>query len=187
MPNCHKCSRDPEHAGTWCENHWQELVDRLRGLVSKNVLPLAARVYIGRTHHPERRLFEHRAKKELTHMTVLYWAASWEEAEGLETAMISQFKHLNRVENETDESLGGFGSAWNAVYIAFTLKEGAKRRMGDTTTLRLRERLWPTDRLVNPVWLRCSMSPQDAGAELERHQEVFSRRSATRTRGTGKR
>jgi hypothetical protein len=119
---CDIALRDDEF---YCRPHYDEL---LGGLVANidRYYGRARDIYIGRTHHPERRLLQHRVDKDLDHLAVLHWAGDRAETEELETRLIWTYQERRKTLNQTSDSDGRWSGHWYCVYVAWVDKEHAK-------------------------------------------------------------
>ncbi|MCA9693446.1 MAG: hypothetical protein KC636_27875 [Myxococcales bacterium] len=155
-----------------------------------DVLAVAATVYLGRTHHPERRLLEHRARHGRDHLLVLHWGAAWNEISQLEENIIARFQRLSRLQNESGTSDGRVSSPWNALYVSFSLKHGLCSMPGTLVvrSLHWRHRLWPDPSVpCRPVLLRAALDEVEAVKILAAWKSEHSRRAEERRVSTGKR
>ncbi len=151
----------------YCATHHQDLMQHLSRRIEE-VRKRARVAYLGRSHFPEQRLIEHRAsEKMLTRLTVLHWAADWDEIEYLETWAIKNHPKRRKGLNKSRNSKGGLFGPWNCLYLAWTPKKGEKRRSLRESRLVTRldwsRRLWPDSTFtMEPVQLATELSCEDA-------------------------
>ncbi len=167
------CTSEIRDAHFYCGRDWRNLGEQLVTAV-ENVYPDAARIYLGRTNYPERRLLEHRVKFGLKRLAVLHWAGCKDEIAEVEEWLIASFKGERKLENTSDASEGGWYGHWNCVYVAWRPKEGAARWPGTAfervSELDLGHRLVP-DRSFQkvPDLLETELSVDGAKKVLDRH------------------
>ena len=176
------CDLTGNPATAFCAVHSEELLRHLELLVT-DTCKVAGRIYLGRTGFPERRLLEHFANHGRSHLLLLLWAGSWDEAEFLEEALIRRFEHLSKLANESLESTGSFTSHWNALYLSFTPKAAIRALPGalDVPALHWRRRIWPDPMFPGrPILLRSGARSRDGARQLLDEWDAFTRRGRRR-------
>jgi hypothetical protein len=156
----------------YCRTHFDEL---LRGLVTniERFYGRARDIYIGRSHYPEKRLLQHRSKKDLDHLAVLHWAGDRAEIEELETSLIRAFRERLKTLNRIGDSDGRWSGHWYCVYVAWAEKERAGAwpwtRRTPVRHLDYGHRLAPDRRVLvkEPDVLVTTLRRRDVESELE--------------------
>ncbi len=113
MALCRNPSCKKKHRGEFfCCDCMAALESYVDDLIDE-ITPESREFYIGRTNYPERRLLEHALFFGRTKLTVLHWAAEWDEIDYLESLFIE--RHQGRKsKNQTDEATGKKSGSFNA-------------------------------------------------------------------------
>lgn len=180
MALCRNPSCKKKHRGEFfCRDCMATLESYVDDLINE-IKPESREFYIGRTNYPERRLLEHALFFGRTKLTVLHWAAEWDEIDYLESLFIE--KHQGRKsKNQTDEATGKKSGSFNALYISWEKKAKATLEnwiLEPVTDLEPANRMWPKPFDAHTsTTLHTTLSHEKIEKALQKHYtpETFER------------
>ena len=152
----------------YCSTHWNELKAYLLAAVDQ-IYPEARTLYLGRSNYPERRLLEHRVRRDRPQMAILHWTSDWAEIAFLEEWLIGHYQSARKSVNKVKESAGKWRGPWNCLYLSWAWKNEASRLPSSDVEflndgLRIApDTTWPgTTQLIS-----CRLEVDEARAALE--------------------
>ena len=167
----HNC-KSVAYPDPYCTDHGVSLYKAIEQYI-ESIYRHSREIYIGRTSHPEARLFEHYIDSGREYLTILHWSNDWHAIDNIEHRFIVHFKDRIKRKNKSHKSDGALSGPWNSLYVSWGKKSGSPgpdvQLQITVTELSYSSRiLWPVkNQHLQPITLRVGMSAMQAERQME--------------------